>query len=172
MRAFVAIEIADEDPGRAPAHLTVRFLGDVGGADLERIVPALSAAAGEIAPFDLTLGGLGAFPSPTRPRVVWVGVRAGADRVREVAARVADALERVGVPPEAGEFVPHVTLFRVRSPRDIARARALLDGTAPPPPGRTVAVPGIVLKESVLAPDGPRHRVIRTFPFAPAPGRD
>jgi RNA 2',3'-cyclic 3'-phosphodiesterase len=171
VRAFVAVETGTSPATTAPEHLTLRFLGDTDPADLDRIAAALAAAFRDRPAFEFTLAGIGAFPSPRRPRVVWIGVTDGADELRALAARLADALASVGVPPEPEPFVPHVTLFRVRSPRDLDRARALLDGHAPAPPARTVRVSTVVLKESVLGRDGPHHRTVRAFPLADSAGR-
>jgi RNA 2',3'-cyclic 3'-phosphodiesterase len=175
VRAFVAVDtgvplVPGEAPraASAPSHLTLRFLGEVAPEPLARVIAVLPAAVAPVAPFDLALGGVGAFPSPDRPRVVWVGVTEGAAQVRRLAARVSDALAPIGWPAEPGEFVPHVTLFRVRSPRDRDRARALLGGTALAPAALPVRVRAVALKESRLGPHGAEHRVVREFPLGDA----
>ena len=57
-------------------HLTVRFIGyvDDGRAPalLENLTPPL-----DITPFDLELGGCGAFPSSGSPRALWIGLTPG-----------------------------------------------------------------------------------------------
>lgn len=168
MRAFVAVELDAAPEGPAPEHLTLRFLGEIPPEEIDALAAALSEAVREMPAFEFTLDGVGAFPSRERPRVVWWGARGGAERLRELAARVDDALDRAGHPKDRESFVPHVTLFRVRSSRDVARARALLDGSVPLPPPRPVRVRQIVLKESRLGPEGARHRTVRAFPLAGA----
>ena len=176
MRAFVAIEVDDPlEPAttdgrpRAPSHLTLRFLGEVPEERAGPIGVALRSAVAMSPPFTLTLEGVGAFPSRNAPRVVWVGVTQGREHATELSRKVSESLARVGFPPEAAGFVPHVTLFRVRSPRDRHRARLLLDGTEPPPGARTVRVAEIVLKESTLTPGGALHRALGRFPLLGAP---
>jgi RNA 2',3'-cyclic 3'-phosphodiesterase len=171
VRAFVAIDVdpvperEGGTPAGAPAHLTVQFLGEVSPERVGAISSALREAVAGFPPFDLTLAGVGAFPSAERPRVVWMGATDGADRARALARRVATALTPVGFPPESGDFVPHLTLFRVRSPRDRLRASALLAGTGLPAP-RRVRVDRLLLKESELTSGGARHRILETFPLA------
>jgi RNA 2',3'-cyclic 3'-phosphodiesterase len=172
MRAFLGVDtgvprLDDEAPPRpgAPPHLTIRFLGEVGPDVIAGVVAAMPDAMAMLAPFDLALGGVGAFPSADRPRVVWLGVTDGAAEVRRLATRVGEALAPIGVPPESGEFVPHVTLFRVRTPRDRDRARALLEGATRPPVAPPVRVRALALKESRLSPRGPEHRTVREFPL-------
>ncbi|MCI4339590.1 MAG: RNA 2',3'-cyclic phosphodiesterase [Thermoplasmata archaeon] len=173
MRTFVAIEVGDlstsehaSHPTRAPAHLTLRFLGEIDATRASEVAGAVGAAVASERPFDLTLEGVGAFPSSVSPRVVWVGVTEGREAVVRIAHRVAVALSAVGFPPEAQEFVPHVTWFRVRSGRDRERARRLLEGTDPPPSVRSVRVTEVVVKESLLAPGGVTHRTLRRLPLS------
>lgn len=168
MRAFVAVEAGvPGDP--APAHLTLRFLGDLADGAVPEVARVLGPVARGSAPFPVELAGVGAFPSSDRPRVVWVGVREGRAALVDFAGRVADALTPFAGPAERGEFVPHLTLFRVRSPADRARARALLDGDRPPPEPRTVRVTEFVLFESRLTRTGAIHRAVERFPLGGAP---
>jgi len=168
VRAFVAIDARDPapSPSRAPAHLTIRFLGDVAESRIPAIGAALRPVAERFRPFFVTFEGVGAFPSRAAPRVVWVGVGEGRATVERLAEDVTTALDGVGFPREPGAFVAHLTLFRVRSESDRSRARSLLEGRVPPPEPRRVRVDELVLKESTLGPSGPSHRTVERFPFA------
>lgn len=175
MRAFVAIEVDDPSTSpidtsgtRPPAHLTLRFFADVDARSVPTLVAAVREATVRVPVFDLTLEGVGAFPSRDAPRVVWVGVTEGRSSVRQLADAISDALSRAGVPPERSEFVPHVTLFRVRSGRDRERARRLLEGSEAAPATRVVHVAQVLLKESTLTREGPLHRTLERFPLAEA----
>jgi RNA 2',3'-cyclic 3'-phosphodiesterase len=171
MRTFVAIDVGGPlDPARqgrdeAPEHLTLRFLGEISEDRVPVITTALRNAVRPLTPFDLTFEGVGAFPGPRNPRVVWVGATVGRERAIELARAVESALVPFGFPAEDKEFVPHVTLFRVRGPRDSARARRLLDGGEPAPAARSVRVTEVTLKASALTRDGPIHRVVGTAPL-------
>ena len=166
VRLFVAIDVAtssEHDP--SPTHLTLRFLGEVAPERRDPISEAISEAVRGRPPYDLVLEGIDAFPSRARPRVVWVGATEGGAETTEIARRLSAALERIGFPTERERFVPHVTLFRVRSPALHRRALALLSGAEPPPPARTVHVREVLLKESTLTPRGAVHRTLRAFPL-------
>lgn len=167
MRLFVAIDVGPSTETRdpSPTHLTLRFLGEVPPEQLEAVSAAIAESVRESHPYDLVLEGIGAFPSPARPRVVWQGAVTGGPETSEIAARLSAALARIGFPPEREHFVPHVTLFRVRSAALHRRALALLSGEEPPPPARTVSVREVALKESTLTPKGAVHRTLRTFPL-------
>jgi len=107
-------------------HLTLKFLGAVPPARLADVLAALAPAAGGVEPFEAILRGVGAFPTATRPRVIWAGVVGGEKALVALATRVDAALAPLAFAREARPFVPHVTLGRVRVPRrDAALTRAL-----------------------------------------------
>lgn len=166
MRLFVAVDVeGPEAPG--PSHLTLAFLGEVPDARVAEVEAALPPVATSAAPFAMRLEGVGAFPSRERPRVVWQGVGAGAAELESLASRTRAALRAWAPGLERDRFVPHVTLFRVRTLEDRRRARELLDGAVPPPPSRELRIDALRLKASELAPGGARHRTIRSFPLGP-----
>jgi 2'-5' RNA ligase len=142
----------------APAnlHVTLKFLGQVDEGRVGALVEALGRAAAESAPFALALAGLGAFPSVTRPRVLWAGATDGAPALASLAARVDGALADLGVERETRAFTAHVTLGRVRAPGRNPALAAALAAAAATPFGR-VAVERIALMRSDLGPKGARH---------------
>lgn len=125
-------------------------------ARLPAVAAALGDAAAGLGAFDATVVGLGAFPSPARPRVVWAGVAEGAEHLGGLAARVERACAALGFPPEDRAFSPHITLGRVRVPPRAPRLGDLLAAAAREEFGR-LRVARAVLMESRLSPRGPRY---------------
>ncbi|HTP54421.1 MAG TPA: RNA 2',3'-cyclic phosphodiesterase [Thermoplasmata archaeon] len=174
MRAIVALEIpsfaTDRSSGDAPEHLTLRFLGEISPDRAPILADRLGAIAGQHPPFDLTIEGVGAFPSRASPRIVWRGVTTGREPLVKLAEDVRRGLAGEGtVPAPDGPFVPHVTWFRVRSPADRRTAIDLLDGRLAAPPPRSLRVDTVVLKESVLAREGAVHRTLSAVRLGTAP---
>jgi 2'-5' RNA ligase len=97
-------------------HVTVRFLGRV--PDVEELVGRLAPALGELAPAVVALEGTGAFPTPRRASVLWVGVADGG-ALAALADVVESACVRAGFVPETRPFHPHVTVARAARPRDL-----------------------------------------------------
>src|SRR5919112_4204947 len=95
-------------------HLTLKFLGDVRAKALDGIRAALGEVCTQHAPFNAALTELGAFPSAQRARILWIGVGAGSDRLRCLAADVDEALAPLGFERVNRPYVPHLTLGRVR----------------------------------------------------------
>ena len=56
-------------------HLTLKFLGDLPRTRIQPLTDAVNRAVQGEPRFEIALRGAGAFPSPARPRVLWVGAR-------------------------------------------------------------------------------------------------
>src|SRR5215213_6745918 len=59
-------------------HLTLKFLGDVSQPNMAFLIQMLRTQADLVNPFAIQLAGLGTFPSPKRPRVIYIGIQAPA----------------------------------------------------------------------------------------------
>lgn len=142
-------------------HLTLKFLGDVSVELVPEIEAAMDSAAGEIAPFDLSLGDVGVFPNPRATRVLWVGVAGDLDSLGRLQQRVEDSLAELGFRPERRGFNPHITAGRLRdsvSKTDRRRVtEALFSHEYARPP---IRVEGISLIRSTLHPDGAIYEAI------------
>ncbi len=95
-------------------HLTLKFLGDVEDEIMDYLCAALGEVCERHTPFDTRLEELGAFPSARRARILWVGIGAGSDRLRSLAADLDAALAPLGFEPEKRPYTPHLTLGRTR----------------------------------------------------------
>ena len=95
-------------------HLTLKFLGNINPADIEKIGKAMADAAGDSAPITLTVGGIGFFPGIRRPRVIWVGLGGQTDALRNFQRNLANRLATIGFPSDKRSFKAHLTLGRFR----------------------------------------------------------
>ena len=138
-------------------HFTLRFLGEVD----ERLVDEIYEAMRKVRfnAFKARLKGLGAFPSLSRPRVIWVGVEEGYEELRDIRIQLDSGLRRMGFKPEKEEFVPHVTLLRVKSRIPPGTARILAEYSDYD--FGVMEVRSIRLKQSILTPRGPIYRTLR-----------
>lgn len=145
-------------------HLTLRFLGDVEERRLEDVVTAARRAAASTAAFDVSTSRLGAFPSPRRPRVIWVGVEAP-NELYELRDSIESELAALGFERESRRFHPHVTLGRIRAEgADLTR---LLGDTAVPEEGTRVRC--LRVMKSTLASAGAIHEVVEELPLEQLP---
>ena len=108
-------------------HITLWFLGEVQDAEATRLSDALQSTW-QTLPFPITIAGAGAFPPSGPPRILWLGVTDGAERMRQLYAELAERVEPLGFERERRPYHPHVTIARVKeSNRSAARdARSAL----------------------------------------------
>ncbi len=142
-------------------HYTLRFLGELGEDGARRAGEAAREAAAAHAPFDAELDRPGAFPSPGRARVLWLGMRAGGAQLSALAGSLERALRARGFEREERPFAPHLTLGRVRAPGDWTAKLA-----AAPAVDARFRVERLLLVKSTLSPHGSRYDVVLEAPLA------
>ncbi len=107
----------------ASLHTTLKFLGEVDPARVPEIIARVQRgmAMQPTAPAIVRLRGLGAFPQPERPKVIWLGVQGESEsnqgRLLSLARAVEDWMAELGFPREERPFRAHLTLGRVRDRR-------------------------------------------------------
>ena len=112
-------------------HLTLKFLGDVSPANIDILKQMLTMESAQYSAFDMRVEGIGSFPTPKRPRVLWVGLNAPA-ALPSIVHGIETASARLGFPAEERGFSPHLTIARVRqnkSTADLQKISAALDET-------------------------------------------
>lgn len=139
-------------------HVTLKFLGDTEENLTEQITSRMRDAVKDVAPFSIRLTGMGAFPSMSNIRVVWVGIEDGKP-LGEIAKRLDFSIGELGFERDKKGFVPHLTLARARSGRNIANVQEMLKRNAATDYGQYL-VDRILLKRSVLSPQGPTYSTV------------
>lgn len=143
-------------------HITLRFLGYVERERMKAIYEAVEDAVVCVRAFDITLSGVGAFPKPSRPNVVWAGVTSGRDELGALAERVEEALARIGFAPEPRKFSAHVTLGRVKSATGSDDLREAIEGLRHEPVD-SVKVTDVAVMKSELYRAGPVYSALKEF---------
>lgn len=146
----------------AGLHATVKFLGGVPKAQLPALRDALTAAVGATPPLCAAVRGLGMFPNPKRPRVVWVGL--DCQPLTAVAAAVDRALAPLGYAAENRPYHAHITLGRVKELHGWAPLDAALMAHRDDDFGVT-AIDQMVAYRSDLRRDGAVYTKLWTIPF-------
>ena len=181
LRAFIAVEISNEvraalavEQARlkkfgarvgwvAPEnmHLTLLFLGDIFGAQVAPLAAALDAVTASCARFDLSVTGLGWFGPAQSPRVVWAGVREGAEQLGGLQKKIEEQARALGLRTEARAFHPHLTLGRAR-PGGHATLPALTEALrqANDTTYGRCAVAAVRLMQSRLGPGGAQYNLL------------
>ena len=173
MRTFIAIDISDEIRevlGRIQEHLkysgadvkwvdnknihlTLKFLGEISEEKCEEIKSLLDEVCKSIKQFEVTIKDIGAFPKIDFPRVVWAGLENGATESRALAERIDDALSKIGFEKESRPFAAHLTLGRVRSPKNKVALKEKM-AACQVPSVKPHLITSVTLFQSTLTPKG------------------
>lgn len=173
MRLFIAVEILDDlrekiallqkgipSEGlkmveKENLHITLAFLGEVEEGKKDKLVRALGNIGCE--KFGMKLSGMGAFPSGSYIRVVWVGVES--EGLKKLHAQINEALRALNFKTES--YSPHLTLARVKE-KPSAELRAFIARNKEIQLGEC-EVKEFCLKKSTLTPKGPIYENVARF---------
>jgi|Deesub1362A_J573_1020465.scaffolds.fasta_scaffold01029_3 2'-5' RNA ligase len=142
-------------------HLTLKFLGEVGEDMVGDIYDAMIKAFSPFSPFEVSLRGVGVFPSLRYIRVIWVGIEENKEKLIEMQSRLEENLSSLGIGKERKKFDPHLTLARVRSPRGREDVKDFVVENATRSFGKAL-VDKVELKRSTLTPKGPIYSTIKS----------
>jgi 2'-5' RNA ligase len=150
-------------------HLTLKFLGQTPGDQIDMITSALKGAASAHPAFTLEVSGAGCFPNLHQPRVVWIGVHEDqqAKHLSAIQHAVESAIAPLGYPTERREFSPHLTLGRIARdvrPSDLKRVGEAIGSISVGLLGR-FEVKHLALIRSDLQPHGAVYTVIVRVPL-------
>ena len=111
-------------------HLTLKFIGDTKPGDIDPISAAMAGAANRISPVTLAVRGIGVFPTPKRPRVIWVGLGGDIRSLLALQSRLEDKLAATGVAKDQRSFKAHLTLGRIKQAPGPAVIRQMMTAYA------------------------------------------
>jgi RNA 2',3'-cyclic 3'-phosphodiesterase len=182
MRTFIAIDITPEIREQIAAfiqdnrnaltgarwvrpegmHITLKFLGEISAEQKQSVEAALEQV--RASNLDLTVGGLGFFPSERRPRVFWVGIQSS-EALPALAAAIDERLIPLGFDREKQAYTPHLTLARfnpgVKAGNPASEAKKLLERQQPN--FGTMTASEFFLFQSKLSPQGAQYTKLARF---------
>ncbi|MBI3605721.1 MAG: RNA 2',3'-cyclic phosphodiesterase [Nitrospirae bacterium] len=146
-------------------HLTLYFFKNLRPEDIQWISRKVEEEALNDGPFELALKGMGSFPPSHDPRVIWIGIE---DSLKLTA--LYRIIQKIGQP--FGEedlktgreepFVPHVTIGRVQSRKNIHLLKQKIKESAHDPVG-ICQVNELIFFESRLCQQGPEYFPLNRF---------
>ena len=144
-------------------HITTKFIGEWP----EERLPELKAALDSLSarePLSIAIEKVGFFPNPHSPRVFWTGVHAGSGLV-DLARETDKILAALGVARETRAYSPHLTLARIKTPKQLP---ALLQAVASLPSLEfgTFTAERFYLYHSRTAPTGSVYTKLSEFSFS------
>ena len=137
------------------------FLGEITEGQAQKVQDALDLI--EFSPFEVSFTGVGAFPKPRFPRVVWLGTdKNGGEKLSYLAKKVEDALSPLGFRSDK-PFKPHITIFRIKNKiGDISRELVKFENVE----FGSQNITEIKFKKSELTPEGPIYSDLQVIKAA------
>lgn len=96
-------------------HLTLKFIGNTTHGSIDNLNEALFNVVKSAKVINLSISGTGAFPVKGRPNVLWLGIKGDIDELKQLTVNINNSLEPLGFITEKRDFLPHVTIARIKS---------------------------------------------------------
>ncbi len=109
----------------ANLHITTKFIGEWPEERLDEMKEALLAVPSP-GPVEIAVRGVGWFPNPRSPRVLYAGIEAP-DALHELARDTGRAVAELGVPEEKRSYSPHLTLARIKTPSGLGALKEVVE---------------------------------------------
>jgi 2'-5' RNA ligase len=142
-------------------HITLKFFGETE----EKRIPEISRVLREVASrhklFVSELVNVGIFGSSYNPKVIWFGIE-NAEPLKKLGDDVLHAVESIGWERDSQNFVPHLTVGRIKEIPDKQLFQKIIDEHKKTRM-QEIQVSEFHLYESILLKDGPVYKVIETF---------
>jgi 2'-5' RNA ligase len=145
-------------------HLTLIFLGYISSSEIVLVSETVKKNVEGVAPFMLNLGSPGAFPTITRPRVIYLGLNGQTDILCSLQKQIATDLDEIGFKKEDRPFTSHLTLGRLKSAFKLPGIEEAFHKVMGLAKGNFI-VNGLKLYRSDLRPDGAVYTTLEFFPL-------
>ncbi len=144
-------------------HVTMKFLGDTTRSVLEEMAEVLKEEVARVPVLSFRADTVSAFPSRSRPRVIWLGSSAAPDELFSLQRTIEAAAAKFGFEPEQRRFHPHVTLGRVKDRDGLEELISTLKRCTFT--SFSMTLEAVSLKQSMLTPEGAIHSELFRLPF-------
>lgn len=138
-------------------HVTLNFLGNVVDTDLHLVCKAAADVVSAAEAFEASLEEVGAFPDPSRPRVIWAGINAGGEALTRLHHELAAALAALGYRSDEPRFHPHATIGRIKTDGKPATDLTSIVASNRTWSGGSFPARELIVYASNFGPDGPAY---------------
>jgi 2'-5' RNA ligase len=142
-------------------HITLKFFGETQEKRIPEISRVLKEVASSHKPFASELVNVGIFGSSYAPKVIWFGIE-NAEPLKKLGADVLQSLEPIGWEVDRQNFVPHLTVGRIKEIPDKQLFQKIIDQHKKIRM-HDIQVSEFHLYESTLLRDGPVYKVLESY---------
>jgi RNA 2',3'-cyclic 3'-phosphodiesterase len=142
-------------------HITLKFFGETEEKRIQEISRVLREVAARHQPFASELVNVGIFGSSYAPKVIWFGIE-NSEPLKILGADVLQSLEPIGWEVDRQNFVPHLTVGRIKEIPDKQLFQKIIDQHKKTRM-QDIRVSEFHLYESTLLRDGPVYKVLESY---------
>ena len=142
-------------------HMTLVFLGNVSLDAIPKLTKTLEDVI-DCKNFRASIEGTGIFPSSHPPKIFWLGVGSGKQKISVLHEKIEKAVDSFKAIRKKESFIPHITIGRATRSYCKIDVLPFLEYVYSP---RELDVNSVSLYESQLLPAGPKYKVLTTFPL-------
>ncbi|MEE9913158.1 MAG: RNA 2',3'-cyclic phosphodiesterase [Deltaproteobacteria bacterium] len=146
-------------------HLTLKFFGDVSLDDVQKISAAVQNRVAPGLSLNLQIEKLGVFPDARKPRVLWCGTSGNIEKLAALQKQLDADFALIGFSKEDRPFQAHLTLARIKDPREVSGIGEALTKQTNFSAGE-FHIRELILFQSKLTPQGSKYTRLSTFPLA------
>ena len=142
-------------------HLTLLYLGDIRVKDILHLITSLKKQITSN-DFQLTITGTGVFPPSKSPKVLWLGISKGIDKLKLLQYQVEKSVRECIDNYENNTFIPHISIARIQKLHGKIDVLPFLSSVYSP---IELDVNSICLYESQLSSEGAQYTLLNAFPL-------
>lgn len=142
-------------------HLTLKFFGETINENIPKIIDILNTSLQNKNRFTMKIANIGIFGSKYKPKVIWAGIY-NTDYICEIQNCMSKALEIIGYVNDRQNYVPHLTLGRIKFINDKPLFNDIILGFKTEYL-QEITVSDIILFESKLTKKGAIYQVVKNF---------
>ena len=144
-------------------HLTIKFIGHTTESSVSKIIDTVSNITLDSKPFRLIIKGTGCFPKKERPRTLFMGIEGSLSPLYDLVSKIENELEKLGFSKESNEFIPHITVARIKYPqKHTPDINLFLQSSYDP---IDFSLNRMQFFASELLPSGPVYTLLKSFPL-------
>jgi len=142
-------------------HITLKFLGNITQDMYSKFSEILKNSITNFSPFEVAIEGIGFFPSKSRAKIIWVGIKENI-LLENLYKIVENSAEKINILPDDKKFHGHITVGRIKTDIHPNIINAIEEKFKERNWG-DMRVENITIFESILHSDGPEYKELKNM---------
>lgn len=139
-------------------HLTLAFLGSITPDKIKIVSNIIKQIAQQTPPIKLLINKIDCFPSPARPRVIFLSLEGEVEKLNFLANEIRQKLKKEKIWFDEKPFIPHLTLGRFKYSQNLTEILKKVRNKRVEFIGKNIN-----FISSQLSPSGPIYKTLRKF---------